>query len=434
MGFFMRTFWTATLGCKVNQYESRALEEAWEDKGLVRARSSEQADVILINSCAVTARASADARSLARRLRTEAPTARILFTGCGCQVADEELGGLARELDLRLVGQKDKSRLLAGPDPGGEGEAPPLASWSLSGSSRARGVCRVQDGCSHGCAYCIVPLARGPSRSRDPDQAAAEVARLFAAGHREVVVSGVNLRQYGMDLPGRPDFWDLLSAMEARLAPEWAGRTRLRLSSLEPGQLGEKGLETLAVSRLVCPQLHLSLQSGSPATLARMNRSHYDPGEIFGFLDRLLSIWPRFGLGADLLAGFPGESEGEFEETLAFIRRLPLTYAHVFPYSPRPGTRAAAFPDQVSRREAARRAKMLRDAAGEKRTAFVASLVREAPELMVAVERTSPCRGVDQHYVRCCFTDCTDRTRGLLYPARPVGTREGVLLVEEVRR
>ncbi len=470
-------FHIVTLGCKVNQYESRALAEAWLAFGLVEAQQPAGAGIVVVNSCAVTANAVADVRAAVRRLHREAPGAGIVLTGCAAEAVDpgaKTHGGTGAELAklpgvIALVGQKRKALLLkretlaellrladcatgvpprtppgamiapgpprfskgaAGgpasdacdaPQAGGErsvlsaaekafplsasvslqskslgeegmevrgkgrdpffkrGPSPspalsPLPSFppfSLSGYDRSRAVLKVQDGCSHGCAYCIVPLTRGRAVSRPAAEALAEARRLLAGGFREIGLSGVNLRQYGRDLTPPLDFWDLLAFLDRELAPEWAGRTRLRLSSLEPGQLGNKALDVLAGCRMVAPHLHLSLQSGSPSVLRRMGRGHYAPGDAPEFLRRLRELWPLYGLGADLLTGFPGENAAEAEETLALCRELPLTYAHVFPYSRRPGTAAAAMADQVPEADKKNRAAALRALAQEKKGTFL---------------------------------------------------------------
>jgi MiaB/RimO family radical SAM methylthiotransferase len=271
----MRKFHVSTLGCKINQYESEALGEAWRAKGLVEAEAPEEAQVLLVNSCAVTSRAVSDLRATVRRLRKQNPSARIVVTGCAAQVLAAELAAMP-EVD-EVVPQERKAELLAGPlrraaaaDPESPRVFPP---FSIASFRRARAVVKVQDGCSHGCTYCIVPLTRGRSVSREPAEVLSELRRLLDAGYRELVLSGVNLRQFGRDLAEPLDFWDLLARVEAELAPQWAGRARLRLSSLEPAQLCAKGLDALGGSRLVAPHLHLSLQSGDESVLRRDRKS-----------------------------------------------------------------------------------------------------------------------------------------------------------------
>lgn len=434
-----RRFFIHTLGCKINQYESQSLREAWAAQGLEEAASARGADLVVVNSCAVTGRAVADLRRSVRRLQRENPDARLVLTGCAVQVLAGELAEAFP--DALLVPQEDKDALLAaapapapGPDPVPAcGPVPPGANarfqaFAVSGFHRARAVLKVQDGCSHRCTYCIVPSTRGPAVSRPPDEALAEVRRLLDGGWREVVLSGINLRQFGRDLDPAMDFWDLVASLDAALAPDWAGRARLRISSLDPGQLGDKALETLAASRLVCPHLHLSLQSLSPAVLRRMGRGHYGPREVLAWVERLRDVWPVFGLGADLLTGFPGETDAQFLETLQYCEKLPLSYAHVFPYSRRPGTPAASFDGQVDAATARERAARLRNLAEAKKAAFLAALA-ERGELAVVVEGGRPARGASEFYAECRFDGPAPAPAGRLVRARPVAAHADCILV-----
>ena len=447
----MKIFFIATLGCKVNQYESHSLREAWLSKGWLETDSPGSARLILVNSCAVTAKAVADVRNTVRRLHRAAPQAEILVTGCAAQVLTQELAALPGV--SAVVSQDDKSRLLAAPlmqdvhmDNGPTGmplpaevahtaAKTPFPPFSLSGYDRSRAVLKIQDGCSHGCTYCIVPLTRGRARSRDFEDSLAEVRRLIQTGYREITLSGINLRQY-KDSDKR-DFWDCIAALEAALAPEWTGRLRLRISSLEPGQLTGKALDTLAASRLVAPHLHLSLQSGSPAVLRRMGRSHYDPTCLPDFLAQLRRHWPVFGLGADILTGFPGETEEEFAEGATFCRSLPLTYAHVFPYSRRPGTAAAAMSGQVSPEVKKTRAASLRAMVAEKKQNFLASQLA-LPQLLVVFEPqnadapASSIQGVNEYYSDCRLVPQDSREKplsGALCAVIPVAVDKGALSV-----
>ena len=453
-----RVFHAVTLGCKINQYETEAVREAWLARGWREAADPAEADVLLINSCAVTARAVADVRQAVARMHRAAPQGRIVVTGCAAQVLREDIAALPGVADV--VGQQAKVSLLrydpengaAGAHEGtagggndddlsaGDGAFP---AFRIHGFTRSRPVLKVQDGCSHRCTYCIVPLARGAARSRDPREALAEARRLLDAGFRELIVSGVNLRQYGRDLPGGgPDFWDLLAFLERELAPQWAGRARLRISSLEPGQLGERALDVLAESRLVAPQLHLSLQSGSPGVLRRMGRGHYRPEPLLDFVRELAEVWPLFGLGADILTGFPGETDAEFGETLDFVGALPLTYAHVFPYSRRPGTPAAVMEGQLPQEVKKRRAAELRGAVAAKKAAFLQRLLDE-PQLLVAPEGARGMKGVCEYYAECRLTGVRRPAApaeqggeqagpGDLVAVRPLGVERDGLLVEAV--
>ncbi|MDR2727146.1 MAG: MiaB/RimO family radical SAM methylthiotransferase [Deltaproteobacteria bacterium] len=396
-------FFLATFGCKVNQYESQALREAWHTLGGREADDPADAAGIVINTCAVTARAASDARQAVRSLHRQAPDARIVLTGCSASLAGPQLAALPGV--AAVIAQSDKERLLAGPPFACSSPdvlsptAPsvPNPDWPalrIASYRRSRPVLKVQDGCSHGCAYCVVPLTRGPARSRAPEDVLAEAKRLLAAGYRELVLSGVNLLQYRMPGTDRLDFWDLLARLDAALTPQWQGRARLRLSSIDPAQLGPKARDTLAAAHLVCPHVHISLQSGSPAVLRRMGRSHYDPGAIPDALRDLSAIWPVFGLGADVLVGFPGESRAECRETLDLLHALPLSYAHVFPYSRRPGTAAADLPDLPGPEKRARAA-LARTVAAAKQRNFLQSLLN-VPELRLAPDAPQGNPGEDE--------------------------------------
>jgi len=419
-----RRLFTATLGCKINQYETQAIVEAWAAGGCTTVDRADRADIILVNSCAVTSKAVADLRKTVRRLHRESPLAKILVTGCAAQILRDELADLPGV--CRVVPQERKADLLR----------PHAETFHVTDFPRARPVVMVQDGCSHGCTYCIVPLTRGPSRSRDVPVILDEAEALLEKGFHELILSGVNLRQFGRDLAPGPggatlDFWDLLRALEVRLA-RFQGRARLRLSSVEPGQLGDKALDVLGGSRLVAPHLHLSLQAGDPEVLRRMGRGHYRAEQAEVFLQRLAAHWPLFGLGADLLTGFPGETQEQFENTLNFCRRLPLTYAHVFPYSPRPGTAAATMPDSLDPAEKKERAARLRALAASKRREFVRH-VAGLDRVDVLVQDAQG-NGVCQYYASCRLVSesgasHTRRIRKLV-PGRPVGLERGVVLVQ----
>lgn len=442
---FSFRFFIATFGCKVSQYESQALREHWTRLGGRETDDAALADVLLIASCAVTAEAVADARQTARKWGRAVPSARIVVTGCAASAApgDFSLPGVVavvpqiRKADLlqlhplELTGEKGRNfappRASAGvgQKPAGR-EFPP---FRIEGFRRARPVLKVQDGCSHRCSYCIVPLTRGPSRSRPPAQAVDEARRLLEAGHREIMVSGINLRQYHAE---GFNFWGLLRRLNRELMPEWESRARLRLSSLEPAQLDAEGLETLESCRLLCPHLHLSLQSGSPAVLRRMGREHYSPDSILDAVRRLRTFWPVFGLGADILMGFPGESEAETRETLDMVERLPLTYAHVFPWSSRPGTAAAAMPDALPRAERQEHAARVRALMANKHEVFLREQ-SALPGFVFAGDGDGGSGGINEYYAPCRLEDGVTGPEGHeLLAVRPVGVADGRVVCRAV--
>ena len=267
--------------------------------------------------------------------------------------------------------------------------------------------------------------------------------RLLEAGYREIMISGINLRQYAMRDEGCRDFGDLLSYLDRELSPEWGSGARpdparFRISSVEPAQLTERGIATLAETRMVCPHLHLSLQSGSADVLKAMRRGHYTPEALLSAVEGVAKLWPRFGLGADILMGFPGETEAHVLETLEVVRSLPLTYAHVFPYSARPGTVAAELPDQVEKAVRQERAARVRAVVEAKREAFWKDTLT-CERLLVALDCNEDAGAASgQHGVDECYVPCRLRTplRGeghTLIPVRPVSVSRKGVIVEPVR-
>ncbi len=401
-------FYAVTYGCRVNQYETQAIREWWQSLGGCETDDPAEADIVLIDSCAVTAQAVSDARQMTRKIGRINPDARIFVTGCA---ASAEPGDFALPGVRAVIAQKDKFVLLndhpeAMADFSVDEEKRPIfAPFAISSFRRARPVVKVQDGCSQRCAYCIIPLTRGMARSRPVPEILAEIRRLLEGGFREIMISGVNLRQFHAEGPDGRNFWALLRAIDREFSPEWQGRARFRLSSLDPAQItGEACVETLESCRMVCPHLHLSLQSGSMRVLSRMGRSPYSPEDIAGAVAKIRRFWPVMGLGADILMGFPGESEEETEETLAMLRSLPMTYAHVFPYSERPGTRAAAMKDQLPKKVRQEHAARVRVLMAEKHRRFLQAQLEE-PFMRVAFDGQNARHGNNEWYADCRMDD-----------------------------
>jgi MiaB/RimO family radical SAM methylthiotransferase len=299
----------------------------------------------------------------------------------------------------------------------------------ISDYFRARAPVRVQDGCSHRCTYCIVPLTRGKPVSRRPEDCLQEVVRLFSAGIREISLCGINLSQYGRDLDPKMDFWGLVDFLRDGVQKEWSGRGRFRLSSLEPSELTPRALDTLKrCSDMLCPHLHISLQSGSPQILRKMNRGHYHPDQLFDFIQGLKDIWPVFGLGADILLGFPGEDRELYAQTESVVDRLPLTYAHIFPFSPRPGTPAAKFSGRIDAGETKKRCRELKQMTEEKKKAFHLSLL-ELPTVHPVLETRQS--GMNEYFVPTELKDpLPSAWVRRIIPARPLEVKENRLTAE----
>ena len=335
-----------TLGCKVNQFDSAALAESLRAAGYEVAAGPSGADLVVLNTCTVTHKADQEALSLIRRLRRLAPEARVVVTGCLAE-ADPGLLTATGQVDL-VLGQEDKSRLavrllefLGGPEPG---PGPP-ADFAAPLSERTRAFYKIQDGCSANCAYCAVPRARGASRSLDLEAVLAGLRSYLGRGLAEVALCGIHLGHWGRDLRPPLTLAELLHILDSELELD-ASSFRLRLSSLEPLEADDELLTAFEMYDWLAPHFHLPLQSGSDRVLELMGRP-YRAADFQRLVEKLNRSWPLAGVGTDVMAGFPGETEADFQATLDLLAGLPVSYFHIFPYSPRPGTPAAARPDQV---------------------------------------------------------------------------------------
>ncbi|MBW8270185.1 tRNA (N(6)-L-threonylcarbamoyladenosine(37)-C(2))-methylthiotransferase MtaB [Caldovatus aquaticus] len=327
-----------TFGCRLNTYESEAM------RALATA-AGHGAETIVVNTCAVTAEAERQARQAIRRAHRENPEARILVTGCAAQLRPEDWAALPGV--ARVIGNADKLRpetwrsLDAPPAPAGDIMAARETAAHLvtEFAGRARAFVQVQQGCDHRCTFCVIPFGRGPSRSVPVGAVVEQVRTLVRSGYREVVLTGVDITSYGPDLPGRPTLGQLCRRL-LRLVPELP---RLRLSSLDPVEVDEDLWRLIAEEPRLMPHLHLSLQHGADLILKRMKRRH-SRADALAFVRRARSLRPEIAFGADLIAGFPTETEEHFAQTLALVEEAGLAFLHVFPYSERPGTPAARMP------------------------------------------------------------------------------------------
>jgi threonylcarbamoyladenosine tRNA methylthiotransferase MtaB len=383
-----RTISFATLGCRLNQVDTQQLQTVLEARGFRTVPFGEPADVVVVNTCTVTARAEFSDRQAIRRAARLHPRARLVVTGCWAQTSPEDVARLG-EVDL-VVGNADKHRLPALLD--GPVEKRVQVSDFVRGRAldvaplvrvdgRSRAFLKIQDGCAHRCAFCIVPRARGESRSLEP-KVVLEQARLrVEAGHPEIVLTGVDAGHYGADLVPRTTLAALL-----RELVELPGLRRVRLSSVLPAYFTSDLLEVLTGSPIVAPHFHIPLQSGSDRILKVMRRP-YTVGMYRKVVERLATAIPRLGLGADVIAGFPGESDADFGATVGVVAELPFSYLHVFPYSARKGTEAARLTAAVDARTIAQRARVLRELAREKNLDFRRRLVGSLEEVLVLATR-----------------------------------------------
>jgi threonylcarbamoyladenosine tRNA methylthiotransferase MtaB len=375
-----------TFGCRLNAFESEVIRRAAADAGLEGA--------VIVNSCAVTAEAERQARQAIRRARRDYPEAEIIVTGCAAELAPERYAALP-EVDRVL---DNRAKLRAHSYRPEEVEAPDLdetAAHLVDGfEGRARAFLQVQQGCDHRCTFCIIPYARGPSRSVPMGMLAEQARRLVAAGYREIVLTGVDLTAYGANLPGTPS----LGQMARRLLAAVPELERLRLSSLDPVEIDEELWRLLAEEPRLMPHLHLSLQAGDDLILKRMKRRHSRADAIAVAL-RARALRPELALGADLIAGFPTETEEMFRRSLDLIAECGLAFVHVFPYSSRRGTPAARMPP-VPKTLIKERALRLREAGA---AALAADLrARVGDETDVLIER--PGMGRAAFYAGVGFT------------------------------
>jgi len=349
-----------TLGCKVNQYETQAMEQELAAQGHELVDFEQAADAYIINTCSVTAVSDKKSRQMIRRAKKRNPAAIIAACGCYVQTHTDE----AKSLGIDLIGGTGQRmeflhQLLTAAE---ERQTRVLVDDALrrhdfeilpagGQHSRTRAMLKVEDGCRNFCTYCIIPFARGPVRSLPLDEAARQTEQLACQGYREVVLTGIEISSWGQDLPGEESLIDLLEAVSAA-----AGAMRVRLGSLEPRTITEEFCRRASALKNLCPHFHLSLQSGCDATLRRMNR-RYDTARFTESACLLHRFFPDCALTTDLIVGFPGETEEEFSATLDFIRRCGFAQIHVFPYSVRPGTKAADMeqvPKNIKEERAAR--------------------------------------------------------------------------------
>lgn len=391
-----------TLGCKVNQYETQAMETLLAERGHTPAGDGETADAVIVNTCAVTAESGRKSRQALRRLAEGHPGAVRAVCSCWSQVEPDSAAALGADI---VWGSGDRhgfiDALERAVEGGGHGrlidkpftrrEIERLPAGAFSGHARA--YLKIEDGCENFCTYCIIPYARGRVRSLPPDEAAEEAASLAARGYRELVLTGIEIASYGSDLPGAPSLADVIEAVSAA-APDM----RLRLGSLEPTVVTEEFCSRLAALGTVCDHFHLSLQSGSDGTLRRMRRK-YGTEEFFAVTERLRRHFPHCAITGDLIAGFPGETEAEHAETLAFIEKCAFAALHVFPYSRRPGTPADAMPGQLTASEKSRRAHEAHETAQLSRRTYLRSCVGRTLEVLFETEEDGVSTGHATNYM-----------------------------------
>lgn len=387
-----------TQGCKVNQYETQAMRRQMEQAGYETTEfvpCETQADVLVINSCTVTGESDRKLRQFLRRCRRALPDAAIVLCGCMSQAYPEAAFDLP-EVDIVLGNAKrsallpkleeffaEKQRICCVPPHTSAYE--PMEIDAFQGRTRA--FVKIQDGCNRFCSYCIIPYARGRVRSRQPQDITNELTRLAANGYKEVVLVGINLTAYGQDLG-----LTIADAVDAACAVD--GLERVRLGSLEPDFITDEVIERMKAQPKLCPQFHLALQSGCDATLKRMNR-HYTTAEYADLCDRLRHHFPNCAITTDVMVGFPGETQEEFEQTCRFMESIAFARVHIFAYSRRRGTNADRMPNQIDNATKNRRSKIIQEICHRDACAYASQYVGQT--VSVLLETPYPDGYIDGH-------------------------------------
>lgn len=378
------------LGCKVNQYEAQAVETMLRERGFTPAEAGGEADLIVVNTCAVTAEGGRKSRQTIRKLREEHPGALVAVCGCWTQLSPEDAAAIGADVvhgsgskqafvDDILKAMETRAPVTCVDNPFRRMEFEPLPAGAVYGRTRA--MLKIQDGCNNFCTYCVIPYTRGRIRSLPLEEMTRQAAALDAEGYRELVLTGIEIASYGRDLPGSLTLADAVTTI-VKAAPH----ARIRLGSLEPTVITDDFCRTIAAVGRVCGHFHLSLQSGCDRTLARMNRK-YDTQQFYACTERLRRYFPGCALTADLITGFPGETDADQAATLDFIRKCGFAAIHVFPYSRRPGTKADEMPQQLSHAVKSARAHEAQQVANQMKREYLSEQIGATLSVLFETER-----------------------------------------------
>lgn len=421
-----------TLGCKVNQYETRIMQQQFLEDGFDVVDFSDQADVYVINSCTVTAMGDKKTRQMMHRVKKNNPSAVIALTGCFPQAFPEDAEELT-DADV-VTGTRDRKRLIQAvkrflvdgkrvveivPHEKREDFEKMRATGFFE---RTRAFVKIQDGCDRYCSYCIIPTARGPIRSKAIEDIVEELSVLAKEGYKEVVLVGINLSLYGKEFGLR-----LVDAVKAACSVE--GIERVRLGSIEPELITDEDLKEMASLKEFCPQFHLSLQSGCTDTLKRMNR-HYTADEYAELVEKIRKAFDNPSITTDIMVGFPSEDEREFKESCEFVKKVKIAKCHVFAYSRRPGTRADKMPNQVTRSEKEKRSRILIEVSDKVRAEFLktqAGLVCNV--LFETFDEKLGYFGYSENYTPI-YVKCEKDLRGEIFEVKIAGSADDYCLGE----
>lgn len=422
-----------TLGCKVNQFETQALSLLLSEHGHEVCESPENADVIVINTCTVTAESDRKSRSAIRRFAKNYPGAKIAVCGCLSQINPESIrnievvsviaGTAARDVFVENICNISSvnNRSFTPDNSLKRREFEYLPAGGLHGHTRA--MLKIEDGCTNFCTYCIIPYSRGPVRSLAPDIAVAECRKLRAQNYKEIVLTGIEISSYGRDLTPKAE----LSGLVAQLCEEFPD-IRFRLGSIEPRTITKEFCEKLRSFTNLCPHFHLSMQSGCDETLSRMRRK-YDTERFYLSVSLLRDYFPGCAITTDMIVGFPGETEDEFETTLAFIEKCEFSAMHIFPYSKRAGTPAAKMENQITKAEKSERARRASDVAKRMESEYLKSLVGSIHSVLFEEPYDGYFVGHAKNYVRV-YVKCTDNLKNSIKNVKICGLYADGLLGE----
>ena len=408
----------STIGCKLNQFETMGIRGFFEERGYQIVPFPSPADIYVVNTCTVTGKSDYRSRQAIRKALRTNPASFVVVTGCYAQLNPQEIARI-KGVDL-ILGNDEKfffSKYFIEPK---KLSSPAILTSDLASKTSfttyslkafpgyTRAFVKIQDGCNASCSYCAVRGARGINRSENPEIIISQISQLVAAGHKEVVLTGIHLGTYGLDLGREISLAGLLKRLR-----DISDLRKVRLSSVEPREFTPELIEEIADNPKVCRHLHIPLQSGDPDILRRMNRD-YDPSYYYDLVTRLKSLMPDLAIGADVIVGFPGEEEQHFRNAYQFIQELPITYLHVFSYSKRKGTPAASFPQQVPTEIKRERSLELRRLGRQKNLAFKKGFLGKTVEVLVENTRdkeTGLLKGITDNYIKVLLPDkqCSDR-------------------------
>lgn len=417
----MNTVAFHTLGCKVNQYDTQAMLELFRAAGYAVVPFGGEADVYVVNTCTVTGTGDKKSLQIARRLRREHPLSEVILCGCLAQRKGEELLATGARL---ILGTQRRSEVVTLLEKAVREGTQLCAVNALTTSSpfenltitdqedHTRAILKIQEGCNNHCTYCIIPSVRGPIRSRPLNEVAQEARRLSEHGFTELVLTGIHLSSYGRDLKDGTTLLDAIRAVQ-----EVPGVQRIRLGSLEPTIATAEFAQTLKAMDKVCPQFHLALQSGSDTVLARMAR-RYNTRMYLTAVDNLRTAFPHAAFTTDVLTGFPGETEAEYEETRQMIRTVGYAKIHVFPYSQREGTKAAVMPGQLPNALKDQRARELIALGEETARAYQESWLNQRTHVLLEERTEDGWVGYTPEYIHVTLSDCPACHSGVMLPVR----------------